>query len=148
MADPVSAMVLGVLQIVVPVGLAALPGIWKQIATILKRIPTMTEDSSNDTNLVCIKTILDTLEQLPDLHIELSHNQPLVNKIKLKTEALEKALSRKTFRVRKLLPMPKARIVQDIKEIALMMQLLDLNIRMHQYREKTTQVNISTQASI
>jgi hypothetical protein len=148
MADPVSAMVLGVLQIVVPVGLAALPGIWKQIATILKRIPTMTKDSSNNTNLVCIKTILDTLDQLPYLHIELSHNQPLVNKIKLKAEALKKALSRKTFRVRKLLPMQKERIVQDIKEIALMMQLLDQNIRMHQYREKTTQVNISTQASI
>ena len=154
MADPVSAIVLGVLQVGVPVALATLPGLWKQTVTVLKRVSTMTEDSSNDTNLVCIKIILDTLEQVPDLHIELSHNQPLLNKIKLKAEALEEALSqknfqhRKTFRFWKYLLKPKARIVQDIKDIALMMQLLDHNIRMHQYHSKPKQVNISTQPSI
>ena len=154
MADPVSAMVLGVLQVGVPVALAALPGLWKQIVTILKRIPTMTKDSSNDTNLVCIKTILDTLEQVPDLHIELSHNQPLLNKIKLKAEALEEALSQKNFQHRKTFQFwkyflePKTRIVQDIKDIGWMMQLLDLNIRMRQYHGKPKQVNISTQPSI
>ena len=148
MVDPVSAMVLGVLQIVVPVATTALPTIWKQIVTILKRVPTMTKDGINDTNLVCIKIILDTLEQVPNLDIQLSHNQPLLNKIKLKAEALEKALSGKTSQLWKIFPQPKERIVKDIKEIALMMQLLDLNIRMRQYHEKPKEVNISTRSSI
>ena len=146
MGDPVT-LALGALQIVVPVAIAALPAIWKQITTILKRIQTMIKDSINSTNLVCIKTILDTLERVPNLEIQLSHNQPLLNKIKLKTEALEKALTRKTFQLRKFCRLVKDRIFQDIKEIALMMQLLDLNIRMRQYHEKP-EVNISTQASI
>lgn len=146
MTDPVS-LALGILQVGVPVAMAGLPAIWKQVVRVLNRIPTMTNDSNNGTNLVCIKTILDTLEQVPNMDIQLSHNQLLLNKIRVKAEALEKALSRKRSRLRKALSLPEGRIHNDIKEIAVMMQILDSNIRVHQHSEKPKQVNISTRSS-
>lgn len=140
MADPVS-LSLGVLQVVVPVAMAALPAIWKQIVTILKRIKSMTKNCMDSTNLACIKVILDTLEQVHNLDTELSHKQCLLHKIKLKAEAVEKALSQKSYQ------RPKDRISQDIKDITVMMQLLDSNIRIRQGHGKSKEVETSTQAS-
>ena len=142
------AMAFGVLQTVVPVLVTALPVVWKQIRTILQRIRKKIKDRTNNTNFACINTISDTLEEVPELCKQLSYNQPLLNKIKLRAEALEKTLSGNVFPCLKFYRRAKARIVQDIKDIAWMMQLLDLNIRMRQYHEKPKQVNISTQPSI
>jgi hypothetical protein len=141
------ALAFNVLQIVVPVGLAALPGLWKQIRTVLQRIRKKIKDNKNFT---CINTISDTLAQVPDQDLgeQLSHNQPLLIKIRLKAEALEKTLSRNAFPCLKFCRRAKATIVQEIKDIAVLMQLLDHNIRNRQYSEKPKQVNILTQPSI
>lgn len=124
-------LALAAVQAATPYALAAMPVIWKQIENVLRRLITRTaRDPSQDTNLACINTILDTLGRFPDLSwTSESHSQVLLNKMKIKTESLRKMIDNESAVTRYI---RKGKFARNIQYIAVMMQLLETNVRARQ----------------
>jgi hypothetical protein len=118
-------------SVVIPIGIAALPAIWREIVKILKGMNIKRSSAEDQRNLSIIHTTMEKLERMPDLSwLRLPKASSLLAMLQSQAKSLKTMIDKYVLRI------PKKRISERIKSIAVTLQILDNNEGLELYQKR------------